>query len=106
MKVTRENAREWINGVIEAKLKLDEQWDLLESLTGASCESPLAKAVGEPIDKLIGAVEYILDDVHGSLSWYVWDNDLGQNMLEHEKRFEPVRMQVCCIDDLLDVMGY
>lgn len=103
--VTRSEAEKWLRDLLKAKSDIDNQWEAMRLLVGAEVESPFGTAVWRPIELLIEVVAELIDDQSGSLSWFVWDNEMGVKRLEHSLPEGGMR-EVETVHDLLDVLGY
>lgn len=103
--VTRSEAEFWLRDVVGAKLAFEDQWDAFCAIIGGATESPFGEAAWRPLSLLVDCVADLLGDDIGTVSWFVWDNEVGKKGLKHSLPCGTMR-PVKTIDDLLDVLGY
>jgi hypothetical protein len=105
MALTRSEAEHRINQLVSAKAALDRHWSELTESVNGSAESPLGRAVWQPIDLLVDCLSDLLHDDGDTIGWFIWENDSGKYGYEHSLPNGGMR-QVTTIGDLLDVLGY
>ena len=61
----------------------DKAWKCLKLLFGSiDCDSEIGKAIWGSFTEYSRVMAMLLGDKDEWLSWYCWDNDMGQNELE------------------------
>ena len=105
MPMSREDAKSILDGLFSKKIKLDEQWDLFCDATGATSDYPLGDAVWKMFDFATNTASVAVGDGVETVSWYIWDNDLGKKGYEHTLPDGKMK-KIKSVDDLLDVIGY
>lgn len=103
--ITRKDAANLLEETIKLKKELDEQWDALSNVIGCAIESPLGKAVWRPIEHILELLSELLDDEIGSIGWFFWDNQCGEEGFEHSLPNGEM-LEVRTVSDLLDVLGF
>lgn len=78
---------------------LDEQWQALSALTGATTDSPLGDAVWLLWDAYTRQVGERLGGAYEWLSWYELENGMGR--VQHKAGPVGREKPICCIGDLL-----
>jgi hypothetical protein len=104
MPITRTEAERWLHKVRQAKELLDQRWDDLHSLVGATPDSALGTAVWLPVQLLMNCVSELIGDKTGAVNWFFWENDGGKSGLQHSLPNGELK-KIKTISDLLDVIG-
>ena len=84
--------------------KIDAVYDSLNDGIGMCPESKLSEALYVMVDPMIDYLEKEIGDAHGSVNWFVWENDKGKKEMEAKsqnwKKMRPIKT----VEDLVDLI--
>lgn len=103
--MSRDEARRWLERLLESKAEFESQWNRVEEVTRWSCDSPFGESAWKMFALLVESVSELIGDDVSAVSWFIWENDCGKKSLKHS-RPDGTMSEVKTIDDLLDLVGY
>ncbi|MGB1304036.1 hypothetical protein [Pseudoalteromonas marina] len=82
-----------IKKLVIIKNEIDESFDSLADVTGATVDSPLGEAIYSSLSLHLKTLSELIGDDFEWLAWFVWENDCGASGLEAGEtgNLKPVR---------------
>ena len=98
----REDKIQKIQNLLDLKGEIDKTFENLYKVIGRNPEGPLQDLVYKLFNSLVDKTSEEIGDTLEWLSWFIWDNDMGENAFEagYDEDTKPIRT----IEDLVGLL--
>jgi hypothetical protein len=79
-------------------------WNMLDKVIRIECDSMLGNALWGTFEKYTDVVSKLVGDTGTWLSWYCWENDMGQRNFEAQASSWKKERKICNLSDLCQII--